>query len=155
MIKDFKEFAIKGNVVDMAVGIIIGAAFTTVVKTLVDEVIMPPIGLLTGGVDFSSKFLLLKDGVATTAPYASLADAKKAGAVVLAYGQFINTVVSFLIVALVLFFIVRCNTRRRRNDPAPTPNTKQCPYCRNQIDKAALRCMHCTSELDKGAAAAV
>ena len=155
MIKDFKEFAIKGNVVDMAVGIIIGAAFTTVVKTLVDEVIMPPIGLLTGGVDFSSKFFLLKDGVSAAAPFASLADAKKAGAVVLAYGQFINTVVSFLIVALVLFFIVRWINRLRRNDAAPIPNTKQCPFCRSQIDKAASRCMHCTSELDKTAAAAV
>ncbi|HMJ15544.1 MAG TPA: large conductance mechanosensitive channel protein MscL [Polyangiaceae bacterium] len=153
MIKEFKEFAIKGNVVDMAVGIIIGAAFTTVVKTLVDEVIMPPIGLLTGGVDFSSKFLMLKDGVVSAAPYTSLADAKKAGAVVLAYGNFINTVVSFLIVALVLFFIVRWINKLRRQDPAPTPNTKQCPFCRSQIDREASRCMHCTSELGKAAAA--
>jgi large conductance mechanosensitive channel len=148
MIKEFKEFAIKGNVVDMAVGIIIGAAFTTVVKTLVDEVIMPPIGLVTGGVDFSSKFLILKHGT-PAAPYTSLADAKKAGAVVLGYGTFINTVVSFLIVSLVLFFIVRWVNRLRRHDAPPAPNSKQCPFCRMQVDLAATRCAHCTSQLDK------
>ena len=153
MLKEFREFAIKGNVVDMAVGIIIGAAFTTVVKTLVDEVIMPPIGLLTGGVDFSSKFWLLKDGTPGV-PYASLDEAKKAGAVVLAYGQFINTVVSFLLVALVLFFIVRWINRLRRQDPPPAPSTKACPFCRSQIDIAASRCAHCTSTLEKVSAPA-
>jgi large conductance mechanosensitive channel len=98
---------------------------------------------------------LLKDGGVPDAVYTSLADAKKAGAVVLAYGQFINTVVSFIIVALVLFFIVRWINKLRRQDPAPTPNVKQCPFCRSQIDKEASRCMHCTSELDKPAAAAL
>jgi large conductance mechanosensitive channel len=148
MLKEFKEFAIKGNVVDMAVGIIIGAAFTTVVKTLVEEVIMPPIGLLTGGVDFSSKFVMLKAGN-PEGPYASLAEAKKAGAVLLAYGQFINTIVSFLIVALVLFFIVRWINKLRRSDAPPQPNTKQCPFCRSQVDIAATRCAQCTSQLTK------
>jgi large conductance mechanosensitive channel len=126
MLKEFKEFAIKGNVVDMAVGIIIGAAFTTVVKGLVDLIIMPPLGLLIGQVDFSNLFLVLRQGP-TPGPYASLEAAQKAGAVVLGFGQFINTVVNFVLVAFAVFLMVRGINRLRRTEeaapaapPAPT-----------------------------------
>jgi large conductance mechanosensitive channel len=113
MLKEFREFALKGNVVDMAVGIIIGAAFGTIVKSLVDDVIMPPIGLMLGGVDFASFFVLLKEG-SPAAPYASLAEARAAGAVTVNYGVFINAVISFLVVALVIFFLIRMMNRLRR-----------------------------------------
>ena len=146
MLKEFREFAIKGNVVDMAVGIIIGASFTTVVKSVVDDIIMPPIGLVTGGLDFSDKFVVLKPGMGN-GDYHSLLEAKEAGATLLSYGVFINNVVAFLIVALVLFFIVRWANRLRRTEPPPAPNTKNCPFCRSAIDLQATRCAHCTSEL--------
>ena len=116
MIKDFKDFAVKGNVIDMAVGIIVGAAFTTVVKSLVDDLLMPPLGVILGNVDFSDKFLLLRDGTPAP-PYVSVDQAKKAGATVLSYGQFINAVVSFLIVAFVLFLVVRWITKLRGQAP--------------------------------------
>jgi large conductance mechanosensitive channel len=147
MLKEFREFAIKGNVVDMAVGIMIGAAFTTVVKTLVDEIIMPPLGLLTGKVDFADKYLLLRDGTPPP-PSETLAAAKKAGAVALSYGVFANAVVSFLLVALVLFFIVRWVNRLRPPAPPPPAATKPCPFCKQDIHKEATRCSHCTSELE-------
>jgi large conductance mechanosensitive channel len=146
MLKEFKEFAMRGNVVDMAVGIIIGAAFGAIVKSLVDDVIMPPIGLLLGGVDFSNFFAVLKEG-ATPAPYASLAVAKAAGAVTVNYGLFFNSIISFLIVAFAVFMLVRgLNTLRRQEAPAP-PNTKACPFCASMIPIQAKRCPMCTSQL--------
>ena len=149
MFKEFKEFAVKGNVVDMAVGIIIGAAFGTIVKSLVDDVIMPPIGLILGNVDFSNLFVVLKAGK-TAGPFLSLADAKAAGAVTLNYGAFINTVISFLIVAFSVFILIKqINMFKREEAPAPAaaPTTKECPYCVSSISISATRCPFCTSEL--------
>jgi large conductance mechanosensitive channel len=114
MFKEFKEFAVKGNVIDMAVGIIIGAAFGTIVKSLVDDVIMPPIGLLLGDVDFSNLFIVLKEGIDAAGPYASLAEASAAGAVTLNYGLFINTIIAFLIVAYVIFLVVRSINKMKK-----------------------------------------
>lgn len=148
MWKEFKEFALRGNVVDMAVGIIIGAAFGTIVKSMVDDVVMPPIGLLLGGVDFANFFVLLKAG-APGAPYASLADAQAAGAVTINYGVFINSVISFLVVALVVFFLMRMMNRMRREEPVPSePTTKECPFCLSTVPFKASRCAHCTSQLE-------
>jgi len=148
MLKEFKEFAMRGNVVDMAVGIIIGAAFGTIVKSLVDDVIMPPIGLLLGNVDFSNLFVTLKQG-ATAGPYLTLADAKKAGAVILSYGSFFNTIISFVIVAFSVFLLVRGMNKLKRQEEAPpaTPTTKECPHCLSTIPIKATRCAHCTSNL--------
>lgn len=150
MWEEFKEFAVKGNVVDMAVGIIIGSAFGTIVKSLVSDVIMPPIGLFLGNVDFSELFLVLKQGV-TPGPYLTLADAQKAGAITLNAGIFINTVISFFIVAGAVFFLVKgINSLKRKEEakPAePTPITKECPYCASMIPIKAVRCPNCTSEL--------
>ena len=148
MLKEFKEFAMRGNVVDMAVGIIIGAAFGTIVKSLVSDVIMPPIGLLLGNVDFSNLFIVLKEG-ATAGPFASLADAQKAGAVTLNYGVFINTIISFLIVAFAVFLLVRSINKLKRKEEAPPaePTTKECPQCLSTIPIMAKRCAFCTSEL--------
>ena len=149
MLKEFKEFVLRGNVVDMAVGIIIGAAFGTIVRSLVDDVIMPPIGLLLDGVDFANLFVLLKAG-SPPAPYTSLADAQAAGAVTINYGVFINAVVSFLIVAFVMFLLIRTINRMKREEeeaPPAEPTTKECPYCLSTIPIKATRCPHCTSEL--------
>jgi large conductance mechanosensitive channel len=148
MFKEFKEFAMKGNVVDMAVGIIIGGAFGTIVKSLVDHILMPPIGLLLGGVDFSNIFLLLKDGK-TPPPYPSLADAQAAGAVSLNVGVFINAVISFAIVAFALFLLIKGMNQLRREAPEPVaePTTKDCPFCASAIPIPATRCPHCTSQL--------
>ena len=150
MLKEFKEFAMKGNVLDMAIGIIIGAAFGTIVKSLVADVIMPPIGLLLGNVDFSSLYILLKDGAKVAGPYASLADAQTAGAVTLNYGIFINTVVSFLIVAFSVFMVVKSINQLKRKEeeiPPEAPTTKNCPYCYTVISIQATKCPACTSEL--------
>ena len=148
MLKEFKEFALRGNMIDMAVGIIIGAAFGTVVKSLVDDIIMPPIGLLLGGVDFSNLFLVLKEGAKATGPYAALADAKAAGAVTINYGAFINVVISFVIVALAVFLLIRSiNALRRREEAPAPPNTKECPYCASAIPLKASRCPQCTTQL--------
>lgn len=147
MLKELREFAIKGNVVDMAVGIIIGAAFTTMVKSFVDHVVMPPLSLLTGGLDFSHKFIVLREGT-RPGPYETLAGANDAGATVLAYGQFINAVVALFLVALVLFFVVRWVNRLRRSDTPPAPTTRACPFCKSSIDNQASRCAFCTSEVD-------
>jgi large conductance mechanosensitive channel len=148
MIKEFKEFAVKGNVVDMAVGIIIGAAFGTIVKSLVSDVIMPPIGLLLGNVDFSNLFVVLKHG-AEVATYATPADAAAAGAVTLNYGMFLNTVISFVIVALAVFVLVKnINRLKKQETPAPAvPTTKECPHCYSTISIKATRCPNCTSTL--------
>ncbi|MFZ2198328.1 MAG: large conductance mechanosensitive channel protein MscL [Thermodesulfovibrionales bacterium] len=147
MFKEFKEFAVKGNVVDMAVGIIIGAAFGTIVNSFVNDLIMPPVGLLLGNVDFTSLFTVLKEGK-VAAPYASLADAKAAGAVTLNYGVFINTIISFLIVAFSVFLVVKNVNRLKREEQAPAePTTKECPFCLSAIPVKAVRCGHCTSDL--------
>jgi large conductance mechanosensitive channel len=148
MIKDFKAFIMRGNVVDLAVGVIIGASFGAIVKSLVDDVIMPPIGLATGGLDFGNKFVVLKEGAKAVAPYASLADAKAAGAVTLNYGLFINQTVTFVIVAVCVFILVRMVSRLQRPPaPAPAPATKTCPFCATLIPVAAKRCPNCTSQL--------
>ena len=146
MFKEFKEFAVKGNVVDMAVGVMIGAAFSTVVKSAVDDLLMPPIGLLAGDLDFSTYFLVLREG-ATPGPYATLAAARESGAVLLTYGQFANASLNFLIVASVLFFIVRWINRLKRPDTPAAPMTKACPHCKSAIHKDATRCPQCTAEL--------
>lgn len=149
MFKEFKEFAIKGNVIDMAVGIIIGAAFGTIVTSLVADIIMPPIGLLLGKVDFANLFFVLKEGATVPPPYATIADAKKAGAVTLNYGLFINTITSFIIVAFAIFFMVKNINRLKREKEAPpaVPTTKECPYCLSVVPIKAVRCPNCTSDL--------
>ena len=143
----------RGNVMDLAVGVIIGAAFGAVVKSLVDDVIMPPIGIATGGVDFADKYALLKEGAKPPPPYASLAAAKDAGAVTLNYGMFINTLITFLIVALAVFVIVRLVNRLHSKPAEPTPDTRPCPFCTMTIANAATRCPHCTSEVGAARAA--
>jgi large conductance mechanosensitive channel len=150
MFKEFKEFAMRGNVMDMAVGIIIGAAFGLIIKSLVDDVIMPPIGVLLGNIDFANLFVVLKEGK-MAGPYASVAAAKQAGAVTLNYGLFINTIINFLIVAAAIFMMVRTMNRLKKEKPAPDPTTKECPYCFSAIPLQASRCPHCTSELTKAA----
>jgi large conductance mechanosensitive channel len=151
MFKEFKEFAMRGNVVDMAVGIIIGAAFGTIIKSLVDDLLMPPIGLLLGNVDFSNIFITLKEGAKAAGPYASVAAAKQAGAVTLNLGIFINTVISFLIVAFAVFLVIRSLNRLKREQEAPAaaPATKDCPYCYTAVPIQASRCPHCTSQLQE------
>jgi large conductance mechanosensitive channel len=148
MLKEFKEFAMRGNVMDMAVGIVIGAAFGTIVKSLVADIIMPPIGLLLGNVDFANLFIVLKQG-ATPGPFAALADAQKAGAVTLNYGLFINTIISFVIVAFAIFLLIRNINKLKREEEAPPeePTTKECPHCYSTIPIKATRCAFCTSEL--------
>jgi len=153
MLKDFRTFILRGNVIDLAIGVIIGIAFGAVVKSLVDDVIMPPIGLATGGIDFSNKFVVLRDGAAAAAPYASLAAAKAAGATTLNYGLFVNNVVSFLIVGFCAFLLVRGVNRLMRAQQPPAPAiTKACPYCAMDIPLAATRCPNCTSQLTGAAA---
>lgn len=150
MLKEFKEFAIKGNVVDMAVGIIIGAAFTGVVQSLVKDILMPPLGLLMGGMDFSEFFIVLKEG-SIPPPYATISAAQEVGAVTLNYGLFINTAISFLIVAFAVFILIRYINKLKRPDTKPepvTPSIKKCSYCFSDISVKATRCPHCTSELE-------
>ena len=148
MFSEFKKFAMRGNVVDMAVGIIIGGAFGTIVKSLVDDVLMPPIGLLLGGVDFSNLFAVLKPGT-TPGPYAALADARGSGAVTVNYGVFFNSVISFLIVAFAVFLLIRAiNAMQRQEEAAPpAPTEKECPFCLSKIAIKATRCPQCTSQL--------
>jgi large conductance mechanosensitive channel len=151
MWKDFKAFIMRGNVVDLAVGVIIGAAFGSIVKSLVDDIIMPPIGLATGGLDFSNKYVLLKEGAKHPGPYISLADAHSAGAVTLNYGTFINNIITFLIVAAAVFLLVRSVSKLHLESaalaPVTAPTTKACPYCATQIPIPAKRCPNCTSQL--------
>jgi large conductance mechanosensitive channel len=142
MFKEFKEFAMRGNVLDMAVGIIIGAAFGRIITSLVNDVIMPPIGLLLGRVDFSSLFINLSG-----TPYASLADARKAGAAVIGYGAFLNTILDFVVVAFVIFLLIR-QVNKMKKEPAPAAaTTRECPYCLSVIPLKATRCGHCTAQL--------
>ena len=145
MFKEFKEFAIKGNAVDLAVGVIIGAAFGAVVASLVNDVIMPPIGALLGGADFSQLFWVLRQGAAA-GPYATVQAAADAGAVTLNYGVFINTVINFGIIAFAIFMMVK-GINRLRKPIAEEITTKECPYCKSEIALAATRCPACTSEL--------
>jgi large conductance mechanosensitive channel len=147
MLKEFKAFALRGNVLDLAIGIILGGAFGTIVKSLVDDVIMPPIGLALGNVDFSNLFVALKDGPKAPPPYATLADAHAAGAVTINYGLFINNIITFLIVAFAVFLLVRAANRLMPKEAAAAPSTKDCPYCRMAIPVGATRCPQCTSEL--------
>lgn len=148
MLNEFKQFAMRGNVVDMAVGITIGAAFGAIVKSLVDDVIMPPVGMLLGKVDFSNLFLVLKEGAAAAGPYVSVEAARKAGAVTLNYGLFINVIISFLIVAFAVFMLIRTMNRLKMAEQAPAePATKDCPHCFSAIPVKATRCPHCTSSL--------
>ncbi|MDW8104735.1 MAG: large conductance mechanosensitive channel protein MscL [Armatimonadota bacterium] len=143
MFQEFKKFAMRGNAIDLAVGFIMGGAFSAIVTSLVNDIIMPPIGLLLGKVDFSNLFLNLSG-----TPYATLEEAKKAGAATVNYGVFINTLVNFLIVSFALFLVVR-QVNRWSAQPAPVtePTTKECPYCYSQIPIKATRCPHCTSQL--------
>jgi large conductance mechanosensitive channel len=152
MLKDFKAFIMKGNVVDMAVGIIIGIAFGLIITSVVKDIIMPPIGLALGKVDFQNLYVVLREGTAAAGPYASLDAAQKAGAVTINYGAFINTIINFLIIAAVLFFMVvrpiaKMNEKKKVAAPAAAPTTKECPYCKSSIPIKATRCPNCTSEL--------
>ena len=142
MLKEFKEFIARGNVIDLAVGIIIGAAFGKIVTSLVNDIIMPPIGLLLGGVDFSDLFINLSDK-----PFAKLADAKAAGAATINYGAFINTLIEFLIVSFVIFLLVKAINRMRRRPEELPPTVKACPFCISSIPVQATRCSSCTSQL--------
>jgi large conductance mechanosensitive channel len=154
MFKDFKEFVMRGNVLDLAIGIIIGAAFGTIVNSLVKDIIMPPVGLALGNLDFSNMFWVLKEGSTAAPPYYTIADAQAAGAVTLNYGVFINTIISFIIIAFAIFLIVRVFNKARKTmeakkeaaAPAP-PATKECPFCSTTIPVKANRCPNCTSEL--------
>jgi large conductance mechanosensitive channel len=144
MIKEFREFAMRGSVIDLAVGIIIGGAFGNIVSSLVNDIIMPPVGLLLGRVDFSNLFINL-----TQSKYESLADAQAAGAATINYGVFFNTLIEFVIVAFAIFLVVRQMNRMRKQaqEPKPEPTTKDCPYCLSSIPLNATRCPHCTSQL--------
>jgi large conductance mechanosensitive channel len=153
MLKEFKEFAVKGNAVDMAVGIIIGAAFTSIITSLVKDIVMPPISLLTGGLDWSNKFIILRD-----APdggiYKTAADAAKAGAITWNYGNFVTLVVNFIIVAFCIFLLVRAlNRMRQPKSGDANPVSKECPFCSMTIPIKATRCPQCTSEMSRGARA--
>ena len=149
MFKEFKEFAMRGNVLDMAVGIIIGGAFGTIISSMVNDVLMPPIGMALGNVDFTNLYILLKEGSKAAAPYAALADAKAAGAVTINYGLFINSVISFVIVAFCVFMLIRTMNRLKREEAAPpaAPTTRDCPFCYSAIPLKASRCPNCTSEV--------
>lgn len=142
MLKEFKEFAMRGNVMDMAIGIIVGAAFGRIITSLVNDVLMPPIGLILGKVDFSSLFINLSG-----TSYPSLEEARKAGAAVMAYGAFLNTILDFVIVAFVIFLLIKQLNRLKKPAPAAAPTTKDCPFCLSAIPIKASRCPHCTSQL--------
>lgn len=148
MLKEFKEFAMKGNMLDMAVGIVIGAAFGLIIASLVADIIMPPIGLLLGNIDFANIFSVLKEGK-TPGPYATVAAAKAAGAVTVNWGAFINTIINFLIVAFAIFLMLKGVNKMRREQETPPaePTTKECPYCLSAIPIKATRCPQCTSEV--------
>lgn len=159
ILREFKEFSMRGNVVDMAVGIIIGAAFGAITNSLVTDILSPPLGLITGNVDLNNLFVVLREG-ATAAPYKTLAEAKAAGAVTLNYGAFVNRIISFFLVALAMFFLIRYINKLKAAlespadettgvEPPPVPTTKQCPHCLSTIPVKASKCPYCTSELEK------
>lgn len=153
-LNEFKAFALRGNVIDLAVGVIIGGAFQTIVKSLVDDLIMPFVGLATGGINFTDQFLVLKlaEGVEKGTTYASLTAAKEAGATIFAYGSFITAVINFIIMAIVIFLFVKAINnlhkigKKKEEEPA-APTTKICPFCKSEVAIDAVRCAHCTSEL--------
>jgi large conductance mechanosensitive channel len=147
MLKGFRDFIMRGNVIDLAVAVIIGAAFTKVVNSLVDDLIMPVIGLALGKVDFTNAFVVLREGTKGAGPYATLADAKAAGAATLNYGLFISTVVTFLIVGFVVYLMVRSFTRLGPKKVEAAPTTKDCPYCLSKIPLKASKCAFCGSDL--------
>lgn len=142
MWKEFKAFAMKGSVLDMAIGIIIGVAFGRIITSLVNDIIMPPLGLLLGHIDFSNFFVSL-----TSAHFNTLADAKKAGAAVIAYGQFVNTIINFIIVAFAMFLVVKWFTSMKKPEAPVAPATRDCPFCFSSVPIKATRCPHCTSTL--------
>lgn len=154
-LNEFKTFALRGNVIDLAVGVIIGGAFQTIIKSLVDDLIMPFVGLATGGINFTDQFVVLRlaEGVEAGTKYASLTAAKEAGATVFAYGSFITAVINFIIMAIVIFLFVKginnlhkIGKKNEEETPA-APTTKVCPFCKSEIAIEATRCAHCTSEL--------
>ena len=151
MLKEFKEFAVKGNALDMAVGVVVGSAFGAIVNSLVTDILMPPLGLLLGKTDFSNLFLILKKGT-VEGPFSTLAEAQKAGAVTFSYGLFLNRVISFLIVAFALFLILKVINRLRKPEepvlPPPVTTEKSCPFCLSTLPLKARRCPHCTSTLE-------
>lgn len=142
MLKEFKEFASRGSLLDLAIGLVLGSAFTKIVNSFVNDIIMPPIGMLLGGVDFANLFINLSG-----TEYASLAAAQEAGAAVISYGVFINAIIDFLIVAFVMFIIVKQVNRMKRAEEEAAPTSRPCPYCKSDIDLEATRCPHCTSEV--------
>ncbi len=142
MFKEFKEFAMKGNVLDMAIGIIIGAAFGKIITSFVSDILMPPLGLLLGKMDFSNLFINLSGG-----DFPTIAAAKAAGAATMNYGVFLNTIIDFIIVAFAIFLLIRQVNKFKRQPPAAPPNTKDCPFCASAIPIPAKRCPHCTSQL--------
>jgi large conductance mechanosensitive channel len=150
ILKEFKEFAVKGNAVDLAVGVIIGAAFGAIINSLVKDVIMPPISLLSGGLDFSNKFIILRAAKDGSMAFNTPADAAKAGAITWNYGNFVSLVINFLIVAGAVFLLVRAINQLRHPAEKP-PDTKDCPACAMKIPIKATRCPHCTSELSQAA----
>ena len=150
MFKGFREFVMRGNVLDLAVAVIIGAAFTKVVNSMVDDIIMPPLGLVLGKVDFSNLFVTLKEGAKAAGPYATLADAKAAGAVTLNYGLFVTTIVTFVIVAFVVFMLVKSVQRLGPKKAEAPSTTKECPYCLSKIPLNAKKCAYCTADLARG-----
>lgn len=154
-IEEFKDFAMRGNLVDLAIGFTVGAAFSTVAKSLVNDIIMPPIGLLLGRVDFSDLFIVMKQGKEELPPYSTVADAQAAGAVTLNYGLFVNSIVTLSLIALAMFFIVKLMNRVDKSleealdhGEVETPTNKKCPHCRTTIAYKATRCPNCTSELE-------
>ena len=147
MFKGFREFIMRGNVLDLAVAVIIGAAFTKIVNSLVDDIIMPPLGLVLGNVDFSNLFLVLKDGAKAAPPYATLAEAKAAGAVTFNYGVFASTIVTFLIVGFVVYMLVRSVARLTPKKVEAPATTKECSYCLSKIPVKATKCAFCTADL--------
>jgi large conductance mechanosensitive channel len=151
MWKEFKEFAVKGNAVDLAVGVIIGAAFGGIVNSLVKDILMPPVGLLTGGLDFSNKFIVLR-APAAGGTFHTAADAARAGAVTWNYGNFITLVINFIIVAFCVFLVVKAMNKLKRPSPTAAPVSKECPACAMTIPIKATRCPHCTSDLSQATA---
>lgn len=151
MLKGFREFMMRGNVLDLAVAVIIGAAFTKIVNSLVDDIIMPPLGLVLGNVDFSNLFLVLKDGAKAAAPYATLAEAKAAGAVTFSYGVFVSTIVTFVIVGFVVYSLVRSVARLSPQKAEAPATTKECSYCLSKIPIKATKCAFCTADLARKA----
>ncbi len=150
MLNEFKQFVMRGNVLDMAVGIIIGGAFTKIVNSMVADIMMPPLGLLMGKVDFSNWFVVIKQGT-TAGPYATMAQAQEAGATTMNLGLFLNAIISFVIVAFCIFLLIKAinklNTAKTKEEVASAPTTKKCPYCCSEIPLEATRCPHCTSEI--------